>query len=64
MIEKRKRPKTIMIFFAYLISVWFIVKPDPLQMALFVFIAQPLIAIAATLYIIEVIGELKERGVL
>lgn len=52
------------IFLAYLLSTWFILTPDPLQMALFVFVAQPLIAWAAILYIAEVIKELKKRGVL
>lgn len=60
----RRSTKTILIFIAYLISAWFIVNPAPLQIALFVFIAQPLIALAVLLYITEVVRELKNKGVL
>ncbi len=53
-----------MIFIAYLLSAWFIFTPDPLPMALFVFVAQPLVALAILLYIAEVVRELKKKGVL
>lgn len=62
--KSRKHPKTILIFIAYLLSAWFIFAPDPLQMALFVFVAQPLVALVLLLYIVEVVGELKNKGVL
>jgi len=62
--KNRKRPKTILIFIAYLLSAWFIFMPDPLQMAFFVFVAQPLVALAILLYIAEVVSELKKKGVL
>lgn len=59
-----KVSKTVLILMAYLVSGWFILDPAPLPMALFVFVAQPLIAIAAVIYVVEVLRELKERGVL
>lgn len=62
--KNRKRPKTILISIAYMLSAWFIFTPDPLQMALFVFVAQPLVALTILLYISEVVRELKKKGVL
>ena len=49
---------------AYLVSGWFIINPAPLPMALFVFVAQPLLLLAAVLYVAEVLMELKQRGIL
>ncbi|MFY9271336.1 MAG: hypothetical protein WAO55_16460 [Candidatus Manganitrophaceae bacterium] len=60
----RRNGKILLILLAYLLSAWFILDPGPLPMALFVFIAQPFIALAAVLYIVEVLRELKQRGVL
>ena len=56
--------KTVLILIAYLISAWFILDPGPFQMALFVFLAQPLTALAVLFYAAEVVGELKQRGIL
>ncbi len=60
----RRNGKILLILLAYLLSAWFILDPGPLPMALFVFIAQPFIALAAILYVVEVLRELKQRGVL
>lgn len=60
----RQNGKTLLILLGYLLSAWFILDPGPLPMALFVFVAQPFIALAAVLYVVEVLRELKERGVL
>ncbi len=60
----KRNGKTLLILLGYLLSAWFILDPGPLPMALFVFVAQPLIALAAVLYVVEVLRELKERGVL
>lgn len=60
----RRSGKTVLILVAYLVSAWFILDPAPLPMALFVFVAQPFIALAAALYVVEVLRELKQRGVL
>ncbi|MFQ5779771.1 MAG: hypothetical protein ACE5HN_03170 [Nitrospiria bacterium] len=59
-----KISKRILILFAYILCEWFIIVPDPLPMALFVFVAQPCFALAALVYILEVTEELRERGVL
>ncbi|MFQ5589193.1 MAG: hypothetical protein ACE5F7_10170 [Nitrospiria bacterium] len=56
--------KTTLILFAYLLSIWFILDPAPLQMALFVFIAQPLILFVAAAYVIGVLRDLKKRHIL
>lgn len=56
--------KTVLILASYLLSGWFIIAPDPLPMALFVFVAQPFIFLAAILYIAEVLRDLKQRGIL
>lgn len=60
----RRNGKTLLILIAYLLSVWFILDPDPLPMALFVFIAEPFIFLAAIFYVVEVLRELRQRGVL
>jgi hypothetical protein len=59
-----KVSKTILILMAYLVSGWFIIDPAPLPMALFVFVAQPLLLFAAILYVAEVLMELRQRGIL
>jgi hypothetical protein len=59
-----KMSKTILILMAYLASGWFIIDPAPLPMALFVFVAQPLLLLAAVLYVAEVLTELRRRGIL
>ncbi len=56
--------KVILIYIAYLLCAWFIANPDPFPMALFVFVAQPLIFLAIILYVSEVLRELKQRGIL
>jgi len=56
--------KTFLILIGYLLSAWFILNPDPLPMAFFVFIAQPFIALAAILYVVGVLRDLKHRGIL
>ena len=56
--------KRILILFAYILCEWFIFAPDPLPMALFVFVAQPCFALAAFIYILEVIEDLQQRGAL
>ena len=60
----RRYGKTVLVLVAYLICAWFILDPAPLPMALFVFVAQPFIFLAALLYIAEVLRELKQRGIL
>ncbi len=56
--------KRILVLSAYVLCEWFLIVPDPLPMALFVFVAQPFFAFAGFIYILEVIEELKQRGVL
>ncbi len=59
-----KISKRLLILVAYILCEWFIIVPDPLPMALFVFVAQPFFALAAVIYITEVVQELKKTGVL
>ncbi|MFQ5580404.1 MAG: hypothetical protein ACE5FZ_07315 [Nitrospiria bacterium] len=63
-VSRMKISKRILVLFAYILCEWFIIVPDPLPMALFVFVAQPCFALAALIYILEVIEELQQRGVL
>ena len=60
----RETGKPILILVAYFLSAWFIMNPDPFPMALFVFVVQPLILFVAIWYIVDVLRELKQRGVL
>ena len=60
----RRSTKTTLLFISYFLSAWFIYDPAPLQMALFVFVAQPLTALAVFIYIAQVVRELKKREVL
>ncbi len=59
-----KVSKTLLILIAYLVSGWFILDPAPLPMAFFVFVAQPLFLLAAILYLIEILLELRQHGIL
>ncbi|MDP7398499.1 MAG: hypothetical protein QF541_16645 [Lentisphaeria bacterium] len=49
---------------AFLMTAVFLVYPGPYQMVLFVFIAQPLFAIAIVMYSVKVLRELGKKGVL
>jgi hypothetical protein len=42
----------------------FVLFPGPYEMALFTFIAQPLFALAAASYLVEVIRDLHRRRIL
>ena len=49
---------------AMVITTLFVVRPTPLLMALFVFVAQPLFLIVALMYLGRVFRELREKDVL
>jgi len=49
---------------ALVITTLFVVRPVPLLMALFVFVAQPLFLIVAVMYLGRVFRELREKDVL
>ena len=46
---------------AFTMTLAFVVFPGPYEMALFTFIAQPLFALAAASYLVEVIRDLQRR---
>jgi hypothetical protein len=47
---------------AFALTLAFIFVPGPYAMALFIFVAQPLFAIAAIGYLIRVRADLRQRG--
>jgi len=49
---------------AFVITMVFVIDPNPYCMALFSFFAQPLFAIVALLYARRVLIELRRKGVL
>ena len=49
---------------AFAITTLFVVFPRPLLMALFTFVAQPLVAIVGLMYVGRVLRELREKDVL
>jgi hypothetical protein len=42
----------------------FVIFPGPYEMAVFTFIAQPLFAVAAATYLVEVVRDLRRRQIL
>jgi hypothetical protein len=47
---------------AFALTLMFILVPGPYAMALFIFLAQPLFAIAAIGYLLKVRTDLRKRG--
>ena len=61
---KQMKGKRTLLVTALVLSAWFILNPDPIPMALFVFVAQPLILLVVILYVSQVVKELKERKIM
>jgi hypothetical protein len=49
---------------AFLMTLAFVLFPGPYEMAIFTFIAQPLFAVAAVSYLLEVVRDLRRREIL
>jgi len=49
---------------AFLMTLAFVLFPGPYEMAIFTFFAQPLFAVAAASYLVEVIRDLRRRQIL
>lgn len=49
---------------AFLMTLAFVLFPGPYEMAVFTFIAQPLFAVAAVSYLLEVVRDLRRREIL
>ena len=60
----RKHWKTGAVTIGLVLAVVFLVNPDPIPMALYVFIAQPLFLVVLVGYIWSVLRDLKRKEVL
>ena len=49
---------------AFTMTLAFVLFPGPYEMAVFTFIAQPLFAVAAIMYLVDVVRDLHRRQIL
>jgi len=57
------RPESWAVMLGLAISLLYILVPGPYEMGAFTFIAQPLLGLAIVSYVIEVVKDLRSRGV-